>query len=109
NKRFNPTALTTKSYTFGQPRTGNKQFCRIAEIRLGRNHSRVVNRGDIVVGVPFVRQGFDHVRDFLQYDDRGVVIRRQQKEGAGWFHVNIPDHFMKNYSASADKNEAVNV
>jgi triacylglycerol lipase len=109
NSRPISTSRFFKSYTFGQPRTANAYFCRSAEARMGSSCSRVANRRDVVVGVPLVWQGYDHIRDFLHYDSIGVVFRRRQATRAGWFHASIGDHSVTKYVSSAQKNVGVTV
>ena len=106
NTRSLGTSRDWVNYTFGQPRTGNKQFCRISETRLGERCSRIANSRDLVVGVPFVWQGYDHIRDFLHDGGGGTMSRRRQNAGAGWPLVtaSVKDHDMANYLKSAKKN-----
>ncbi|SRR6266699_2948245 len=109
NSRPIATSRLAKSYTFGQPRAGNRQFCRSAETRLGGSCSRIANGRDVVVGVPLVWQGYGHTRDFLHYNASGTIVRRRQSTGGGWFHASIRDHSMANYRAFARKNVGVTV
>lgn len=109
NSRPISTSRLFKNYTFGQPRAGNAYFCRSAETRLGTGCSRVANRRDLVVGVPLVWQGYDHIRDFLYYDANGTIVRRRQRTRAGWFHASIRDHSIANYRGFAQKNVGVTV
>lgn len=93
------------TYSFGQPRAGNARFCRQAERRLAGRCRRIVNKNDVVVGVPLVVQGYDHVRDYLHYDRNGSVARRRQ--GAGWWGFSASDHSMTGYLKIANKNSNV--
>lgn len=109
NCRLILTSRLAKNYTFGQPRAGDRQFCRSAETRLGGNCSRIANRRDLVVGVPLVVQGYDHIRDFFHYNASGKIVRRRQSMWGGWFHTSLKDHSMANYLAFAKKNVGVTV
>jgi len=109
NSRPISTSRISRNYTFGQPRAGNNQFCRSAEIRLRGSCSRVVNGRDLVVGLPIVLQGYGHFREYLHYGANGKITRRRQNMGSGWFHANINDHFMANYRALALKNVDVSI
>lgn len=97
--------------TFGQPRTANKTLCRSAETRIGATCTRVANGRDIVVGVPYVWQGYDHLRWLYHYRRKGKVRQRTQRPGAGWYvaTASIPKHFMKNYRKRAAINRNVNI
>lgn len=94
-------------YTFGQPRAGNKAFCREIEQRMARRISRVVNNRDVVVGVPFVRQGYDHFREYLHYGKRWKVTRRKLGIGETWklSRGGVADHEMIQYLRRAHVNE----
>ncbi len=95
--------------TFGQPRTADRKLCRSAEVRIGPMSTRVANGRDIVVGVPYVWQGYDHLRWFCQYRRKGKVHRRSQRPGAGWYTLtaSVRKHFMKNYEQRAVINRNV--
>jgi len=111
NTRPASTAISATNYTFGQPRTGDKQFCRNAESRLGGDCLRITNNCDIVVGLPMVWQGYDHIRDYLHYNSRGALSRRHQRAGARWWNgfPSGKDHRMKNYLEASRKNIHVSV
>ncbi len=109
NTRLILTSRLAESYTFGQPRAGNRHFCRSAETRLGGSCSRLANGRDLVVGVPPVWQGYGHIRDFLHYNASGTIVRRRQSTGSGWFHASVSDHSIAKYRAFARKNIGVTV
>lgn len=109
NIRLAITSRKAENFTFGQPRTGNKHFCRNAETRLRGNCHRIVNGRDLVVGVPFVLQGYDHIRDYLHYGVNQTIIRRRQAPGAGWLSASVKDHSIANYLNAAQKNVHVTV
>jgi len=85
------------NYTFGQPRTGDKSFCRRAELHLGSRCIRITNRRDIFVGLPLVSQGYDHTRDFFNYNSNGKITRKLQSAGAGWHGYSFTAHRMVKY------------
>jgi predicted lipase len=95
-----------QTYTFGQPRAGNRQLCRNAETALQGRCVRIVNRSDLFVGQPAVLSGYDHIRDFFQYNRRGEVHRRRQFAGQGmpFNPLAIRHHFMKKYLKTARLN-----
>jgi triacylglycerol lipase len=95
-----------QSYTFGQPRAGNKELCRNAETALQGKCVRIVNRSDLVVGQPSVLIGYDHIRDFIQYNQRSQVLRRRQFAGQGMLSnpFAIRHHSMKKYLKTARLN-----
>lgn len=86
-------------YTFGQPRAGDPQFSRDAELRMGAIYGRVVNKRDFFVGTPPVRWGFDHTREFFHFGKDQSVSRKLQACGQGWpgSFGGVMDHFMDNY------------
>ena len=94
-------------YTFGQPRAGDAQFSRDAEARLQRTLSRIANGRDIVVGVPFVWNGYDHTRDYLHYGQNRRITRRRQFAGQGWPYGSLADHSMLQYLRRSHVNESV--
>jgi predicted lipase len=93
-------------YTFGQPRAGDAQFSRDAEARLQRTLSRMTNGRDIVVGVPFVWNGYDHTRDYLHYGQNRRIARRRQSAGQGWPCMSLADHSMLQYLRRSHVNES---
>jgi predicted lipase len=84
-------------YTYGQPRAGDAQFSRDAEARLQRTLSRITNGRDVVVGVPFVRMGYDHIREYLHYGQGQIITRLRQSAGKGWPCMSFADHSMLQY------------
>lgn len=96
-----------RSYTYGQPRTGNKEFCRNAESRLGDECTRIANGRDIVVGLPFKWQGYDHIRDYFHVSSK-TGYARYRRDSRAWplFSSSIRDHFMKNYIKAVSRLES---
>jgi predicted lipase len=94
-------------YTFGQPRAGNAEFSRDAEKRLLRSLSRIANGRDIIVGVPFVWNGYDHTRDYFHYGQNWLLTRRALVAGQGWpfFNASPGDHSMVQYLCRSQVNE----
>jgi predicted lipase len=93
-------------YTFGQPRAGDAQFSRDAEARLQRTLSRITNGRDVVVGVPFVWNGYDHTREYLHYGQNCLIARRRQVAGQGWPCMSFADHSMLRYLESSHVNKS---
>lgn len=95
------------AYTFGQPRAGDAPFARDAERRLAGAYSRIANNRDLFVGVPFVRMGYDHTRDYLHYGGTWLVTRRRQAVGQGWPFLggSLSDHGMLGYLRRSQFNE----
>jgi predicted lipase len=95
-------------YTFGQPRAGDAQFSRDAEKRLERKLSRIVNGLDVIVGVPFVWNGYDHTREYLQYGQNWLISRRSQVAGQRWpLSARLGDHSMLEYLRRSHVNESL--
>jgi predicted lipase len=94
-------------YTFGQPRAGNAEFSRDAEKRLQRSLSRIANGRDIIVGVPFVWNGYDHTRDYFHYGQNRLLTRRALVAGQGWpfFSACASHHSMVQYLCRSRVNE----
>ncbi len=47
-------------YTFGQPRVGDRKFCRTYDSRLKEVTFRIVNENDLVPRTPFLHWGYRH-------------------------------------------------
>lgn len=97
----------TATYTFGQPRTGDKPYCRYCETYLSLDNSRVANNRDLVVGVPFVWNGYDHTRDYLHFNAVGTIKRHRQSAGQSWPYWSISDHKIPQYVTGAVINKNI--
>ena len=93
-------------YTFGQPRAGDNVTCRHTEQYLATDLSRIANKRDVVIGVPFVWNGYDHTCDYYHYNYFNNIHSKKQNPGQSWpfFTASITDHFMKNYLIGSAKN-----
>lgn len=60
-------------YTFGQPRTGDREFARVFDADFGPQTFRYVNNNDIVPRVPFRSMSYSHVGMLRYIDVDGVV------------------------------------
>lgn len=58
-------------YTFGQPRTGNRDFASSFDADFGGQTFRYVNNNDIVARVPTRASGYSHVGTFKYFDKNG--------------------------------------
>jgi len=58
-------------YTFGQPRTGNRDFASDFDADFGGQTFRYVNNNDIVARVPPRSSGYSHVGSFRYFDKNG--------------------------------------
>lgn len=58
-------------YTFGQPRTGDRDFERVFNQDCKPRSFRFVNNNDIVTRVPLRVMGYSHVGTFLYFDAEG--------------------------------------
>jgi hypothetical protein len=105
-RRRDPRAASS-SVTFGQPRCGDRTYCRTAEGRIGTTHTRVTNSRDSIPGVPPVSLGFDHFRYWFHYTRRGKVRRRSQAPGGSrLFSLSgLLHHPMKKYVSKAAANQ----
>jgi|HubBroStandDraft_4_1064222.scaffolds.fasta_scaffold11635_5 triacylglycerol lipase len=94
-------------YTFGQPRAGDAEFSRDAEKRLRIGLSRITNGRDIIVGVPFVWNGYDHTRDYFHYGQNRLLTRRALMAGQElpFFNACVGDHDMVKYLCRSQVNE----
>lgn len=99
-------------YTFGQPRTGDREFAKNFDADFERQAFRYVNNNDIVSRVPFRAMGYSHVGTFRYFDENGT-----QREDISWWDKvvdrmqgriedllepgtdGLKDHFMANYVA----------
>ncbi len=60
-------------YTFGQPRVGNKEFCRNFDIDCKAITYRFINNNDVVTRVPTRSLGYRHVGQPLYIDVQGKI------------------------------------
>lgn len=58
-------------YTFGQPRTGDREFAKRFDADFGAQTFRYVNNNDIVTRVPFRSLNYSHVGTFRYFDEKG--------------------------------------
>lgn len=58
-------------YTFGQPRTGDREFAKNFNADFGKKTFRFVNNNDIVTRVPFRSMHYSHVGTFKYFDESG--------------------------------------
>lgn len=92
------------TYTFGQPRVGNKEFADWFNHLAKYRYFRVVNNNDIVARVPFFK-GYAHVGEFKYFDSRGALreedLTRSEmlwdRMRSGFFGDFAKDHSMRNY------------
>ncbi|MDQ5910196.1 MAG: lipase family protein [Pseudomonadota bacterium] len=61
-------------YTFGQPRTGDREFCRIFNADLKQRFFRFVNNSDIVTRIPPRELGYGHVGLLRFFDADGNLF-----------------------------------
>ncbi|NUM34686.1 MAG: hypothetical protein HUU50_09085 [Candidatus Brocadiae bacterium] len=68
---YNPTA----TYTFGQPRVGDKSFLEHfeANTKLSKSFYRIVNNADIVSRIPSQNMGFQHVGNLKSFNHKGEL------------------------------------
>ncbi len=92
------------TYTFGQPRVGNKEFAQWFNFISATRYFRVVNNNDVVARVPFYK-GYEHVGKFCYFDAEGD-LRGEKLTGtemfwdrlkSGFFTDLGNDHSMANY------------
>ncbi len=58
-------------YTFGMPRTGDREFAKNFNATFGDKTFRFVNNNDIVARTPFRSMGYSHVGQFKYFDENG--------------------------------------
>lgn len=63
-------------YTFGHPRTGDKEFAHGLDSALPGSIYRFVNNNDVVPRVPLRKMGFKHVGRFVYFKSNGKVTIR---------------------------------
>jgi triacylglycerol lipase len=103
-------------YTFGQPRTGDREFAKNFDADFAAQAFRYVNNNDIVTRVPFRALSYSHVGTFEYFDANG-----DQRNDISWWdkivdrvqgqieHLLAPggaavqDHFMANYLTCLEK------
>jgi triacylglycerol lipase len=77
-------------YTFGQPRTGDREFARNFDADFGARTFRYVNNNDIVPRVPTRVMEYSHVGTFRYFDAKG-----DERDDISWFDK-IVDRFTGN-------------
>lgn len=105
-------------YTFGQPRTGDRDFATKFDADFGSQTFRYVNNNDIVTRVPFRSMNYSHVGTFKYFDSNG-----NQRDDISWWDKvvdrvrgsfedllapgtdGIEDHSMDNYVVNLEKNK----
>ena len=103
-------------HTFGQPRTGDRNFARHFNEDFARQTFRHVNNVDVVARVPFRSMGYSHVKNIKFFDVNGNL-----RDDISWFYIlrqriygrfqdllkpgtaGIKAHEMKNYIANLEK------
>ena len=60
-------------YTFGQPRTGNRQFAKNFNRTFGRCTFRYVNNNDVVTRTPFRAMKYRHIGTLQYFDESGKL------------------------------------
>lgn len=60
-------------YTFGAPRTGNRDFERTFNQDFGARNFRFVNNTDLVTRVPLREMGYSHAGKLVYFDDKGKL------------------------------------
>ena len=63
-------------YTFGHPRTGNKEFAESLDSALPGLVYRFVNNNDVVPRVPMRKMGYQHVGRFVYFTAKGTITNR---------------------------------
>jgi len=103
-------------YTFGQPRTGDREFAKNFDADFEKQTFRYVNNNDIVTRVPFRAMNYSHVGLFRYFDADG-----NQRDDISWWDKvvdrlegriedllkpgtdGLKDHFMARYVACLEK------
>lgn len=103
-------------YTFGQPRTGDREFAKNFDADFEKQTFRYVNNNDIVTRVPFRAMNYSHVGLFRYFDVDG-----NQRDDISWWDKivdrlegsiedllkpgadGLKDHFMAHYVACLEK------
>ncbi|HJW86670.1 MAG TPA: lipase family protein [Candidatus Brocadiaceae bacterium] len=67
-------------YTFGQPRTGDREFAKNFDADFLDQTFRYVNNNDIVTRVPFRTMNYSHVGTFKYFDENG-----DQRDNISWW------------------------
>ncbi|OGL61273.1 MAG: hypothetical protein A3J27_03445 [Candidatus Tectomicrobia bacterium RIFCSPLOWO2_12_FULL_69_37] len=105
-------------YTFGQPRTGDREFARIFDADFKEQSFRFVNNNDIVTRVPLREWGYSHVGRFLYFDVEGNIhddlhwwyrfldrVKGRVEDLGKMGPDGIKDHDMRSYIANLEKNQ----
>lgn len=74
---LNPSNLFT--YTYGQPRTGNKEFTQFVT-NSGHKFFRIVNKNDIIPHLPFRSLSYNHYGPEIWIDPKNEVVVCQNAE-----------------------------
>lgn len=107
-------------YTFGQPRTGDREFARSFNAEFKPRAFRFVNNNDVVPRVPPREMGYSHVGTFVYFDAKGDI----QADMSRWYRLldsvkgriddflkpgtdGLKDHFMDNYLDNLEKNRKI--
>lgn len=106
-------------YTFGAPRTGNRDFERAFNQDFGARNFRFVNNGDLVTRVPLREMGYSHAGQLVYFDDKGKLqtdpgwwsrfLNRVQAQIADLGRLGpagINQHSMDRYAKLCEKNRA---
>lgn len=97
-------------YTFGQPRTGDRDFARHFDFEFRPHAFRIVNKLDIVTRTPPRSLGYWHLGTYVYLDDEGSIehdISRWRRFLTGWHGTidtilhwggeGVKDHSMTRY------------
>lgn len=104
-------------YTFGQPRTGDKDFARTYNQEIKARTFRFVNNNDVVPRVPPRELGYSHAGTFLYFGADGNI----HSDLSWWYRLldslkgriddflkpgtdGMKDHFMDRYLGKLEKN-----
>ena len=104
-------------YTFGQPRTGNRDFARNFNFEFKPYTFRFVNNNDIVTRVPPRALGYRHLGTFRYFDEAGNFhedlgqwnrfldrMRGRVEDILEWGTDGTKDHSMDEYLKRVKKN-----
>ncbi|MRI34033.1 hypothetical protein EOPP23_13635 [Endozoicomonas sp. OPT23] len=74
----NPELTIAATYTFAQPRVGNKAFAQKLKPVVSNAIYRVVNEGDMVAELPPRRMGYRHIGHLERITDAGEILEDYQ-------------------------------